>query len=239
MPFNLSKTASSLFFGLGNFNKRFFDKIGRMLYRPTPTRKDEAWGAFCDAGGEEMRFNYDSLDKDSIVFDLGGYEGQWASDIYGRFQSKIYLFEVHQPFYDKIKKRFQYNGDIKCYNFGLASKNGVAQISIDEVSTSAFKHSANMVEVNLTKASDFIAANDIKSISLMKINIEGAEYDLLEHLADSGVISIIQNLQIQFHDFVPDARALLEKVRVKLLKTHTPTYQFDFIWENWKLNEKH
>lgn len=219
----------------GKLSKRFFDKIARMLYRPEPTIKDRAWDGFCKAGGEQLRFDYPDLTPDSVVFDLGGYEGQWASDIYSRFRPKTYIFEVYQPYYDQIKQRFYLNDDIKAYNFGLSSQNSTARVAIDGYSTSALKSSGNMVEIELKKASDFIAENNIEKIDLMKINIEGAEYDLLQHLVSAGTVKIITNLQIQFHDFVPDAYNEMNKLRAQLNITHYPTYQFDFLWENWRL----
>jgi len=72
----------------------------------------------------------------------------------------------------------------------------------------------------------------------MKINIEGGEYELLDHLISSGVVKTIHNLQIQFHDFIPDAFAAMNNIRDRLNLTHYPTYKFDFIWDNWKLKEQ-
>jgi FkbM family methyltransferase len=228
----------SLFFKkTGALSKRFFDKIARVLYRPIPSIKDEGANEFYKSGGEQLRFDYPGLKKNSIVFDLGGYEGQWASDIYGRYRPKIYIFEVYAPYYDNIKERFFYNDAIKVYNFGLSAQDAVTQIAIDGYSTSAFKKSENMVEIELKNISHFILENKIKKIDLMKINIEGAEYGLLAHLISTGIVKIIANLQIQFHDFIPDAFNEMNSIREKLSITHFPTYKFDFTWDNWKLKE--
>jgi len=229
------KHLSSFLYKTGNLSKRFFDKIARTLYHPQPTVKQQAWDGFCRAGGEQLRFDYKDLNANSVVFDLGGYEGQWASDIYGRFRSKIYVFEVYTPFYNNIKQRFSRNQDIKVFNFGLASKDTTAQISVDEYSTSIFKKSNDMVEIELKTAADFIIDNKIEKIDLVKINIEGGEYDLLPHLIATGTIKKIKDLQIQFHEFVPDAYDEMINIRKQLSATHYSTYQFDFIWENWTL----
>jgi len=231
------KQLSIFLSGAGKLSKRFFDKIARTIYRPEPTIKDIACNDFYNAGGEQLRFDYKDIDHESLVFDLGGYEGQWASDIYGRFRPQIYIFEVYMPYYNHIKERFSHNGDIKVYNYGLSAKNTTAQISIEDVATSAFKKSDNMVEIELKNASDFILENKIKKIDLMKINIEGGEYELLGYLIDSEIVKCIKNLQIQFHDFVPDAFNEMNAIRERLSKTHYPTFKFDFIWDNWRLKE--
>jgi hypothetical protein len=33
------------------------------------------------------------LNADSVCIDIGGYEGQWASDIFGRYGCTIHVFE--------------------------------------------------------------------------------------------------------------------------------------------------
>lgn len=77
--------------------------------------------------------------------------------------------------------------------------------------------------------------NNIKHIDLIKINIEGGEYDLLEHLLDANFVEQIENLQIQFHDFVENASARMKKIQNRLEKTHYLTYHYPFVWDNWTL----
>ena len=72
------------------------------------------------------------------------------------------------------------------------------------------------------------------SIDLMKINIEGAEYDLLEHLIENKFVENIKDIQVQFHDFVPNAEARMKNIQAGLSKTHYLTYQYPFVWENWR-----
>ena len=44
-------------------------------------------------------------------------------------------------------------------------------------------------------------------------------------------------LQIQFHNFIPNAEKLREDIREDFSKTHHLTYDYYFIWENWERNE--
>ena len=74
-----------------------------------------------------------------------------------------------------------------------------------------------------------------QQIDLMKINIEGGEYELLEEILSSGWVHNIKNLQIQFHDFFPEAKGRMEAIQEKLSFTHELTYQYPFVWENWQL----
>jgi hypothetical protein len=45
----------------------------------------------------------------------------------------------------------------------------------------------------------------------------------------------VSNVQVQFHDFVPDAERRMRRIQEKLGKTHSLTYQYLFVWENWAL----
>jgi len=76
---------------------------------------------------------------------------------------------------------------------------------------------------------------NINNVDLVKINIEGAEYPLLKDLIDNDLVSIFDNLQIQFHmidNYEEEYRYILEG----LSKTHSITWKYPYIWENWKRN---
>ena len=68
----------------------------------------------------------------------------------------------------------------------------------------------------------------------MKVNIEGGEYELLEHLLDRALIGRIEHLQVQFHDFVPDAERRMKALQARLPLTHALEWQYEFVWESWR-----
>ena len=183
-------------------------------------------------GDKTLRINYD-LNKDSIVFDIGGYEGQWAHDIFSKYQCNIHIFEPVPVFADNIKKRFVDNKKITVHQFGLSKDNSNEKIYLNKDGSSLFRKKGDMKEIKLLKITDFFLENKIESVDLMKINIEGGEYDLLEELIKTNLIKEIKNIQIQFHDFVPNAKQRMKKIQKSLGKTHRLTYQFKFVWENW------
>jgi FkbM family methyltransferase len=207
-------------------------KFSRLFYIPIQEKRCIPW--FSDNGDKTLRLQY-NLDSTSIVFDLGGYEGQWSSDIFSMYCCYIHIFEPVEKFATKIEQKFSKNNRIFVHKFGLSNMNQKIQIFIDSDSSSTFKNRASSDTINLIKAIEFIKEYDICRIDLMKINIEGGEYDLLEHLLDSEFIKNIYNIQVQFHDFVPNAETRMNKIQRELSKTHFLTYQYPFVWENWKL----
>jgi FkbM family methyltransferase len=208
--------------------------VGSNLYRPTQYKRVMPW--FRDQGDKTLRMDYD-LDENSIVFDIGGYEGQWASDIFARYCCSIHIFEPVHKFANQIEHRFQRNKKIIVHKFGLSDKSTTVPITVSKDNSSVFKQGAALEQIQLAKAMDFIEQNGIIKIDLMKINIEGGEYELLEHLINSGFVMSIQNIQVQFHDFVPNAATRMMNIQQSLATTHDCTYQYLFVWENWKLRK--
>lgn len=184
-------------------------------------------------GDKTLRLNYD-LSESSIVFDLGGYKGNFAQDIYNRYLCKIFIFEPVKSFYKIIDKKFKDIPKVTAYPYGLANEDKELSISDSNDASSVFIDSEGSEKIELKSILNFIKNNNITYVDLIKINIEGGEYEVLESLLESGIISIFKNLQIQFHDFIIDnANERMENIQTQLAKTHKTTYQYKFVWENW------
>ena len=192
---------------------------------------------FAANGDETLRLDY-NLKEHSVVFDLGGYKGEFAEKIYNRYQSQIYIFEPVASFYKIIENKFVGNFKVKPYQFGLAGSDGTLQISLTADASSVFIDSEDSETITLKSITTFITEHEIAKVDLIKINIEGGEYDVLESLLDMGMIERFVNIQVQFHDFiVENASDRMKKIQDRLAKTHELTYQYEFVWENWKLKK--
>jgi len=176
------------------------------------------------------------LDETSLVMDVGGYEGQWASDIYSMYGCTIHIFEPTPNFADGIAHRFARNSKIFLHRFGLSNRDQKGVIYQNRDGTSLYG-TGEAHEIELVSVQSFLLHAEIKNVDLIKINIEGAEYDLLDHLLETGLVTNFRNLQIQFHEFMPDAKNRMVSIQKRLRKTHILTYQYEFVWENWHLKE--
>jgi len=186
-------------------------------------------------GDQTLRLNYD-LNENSIVFDLGGYKGEFASDIYCKYSSTIYVFEPILDFFNIIQSKFSNSPKVKVFHFGLSDKNEKLKISLTDNSSSVYINSDQFEVIQLSSIIDFINDNNITKVDLIKINIEGGEYEVLEALLANNMISIFTNIQVQFHDFIVDnAKDRMNNIQKELSKTHELTYKYEFVWENWKL----
>jgi FkbM family methyltransferase len=227
---------------IGKFTRTIaagFFFISQKVTPPSPyvklqEERSRKW--FADEGDKTLRLDYD-LDESSIVFDLGGYEGQWASDLFSMYCCSIRIFEPVEEFALNIGKRFSKNRKITLHKFGLSSETTNARIALGNDGSSIFKSGDQSEDISLVRAIDFMHENSISKIDLMKINIEGGEYDLLEHLIESGFVNKIKDIQVQFHDFIPDAESRMHDIQKQLERTHRLTYQYEFVWENWRIKE--
>ena len=190
---------------------------------------------FADKGDETLRLNY-PLNKKSIVFDLGGYQGDFAAAIYDKYGSEIYVFEPVKKFFQICEERFENNSNVKCFNFGLSSKDDWLEILLADDATSFFNTQVKGTneKVQIKSIIDVLEQLHISKIDLFKINIEGGEFDVLPTLINSGHIMIIENLQIQFHNFVEDAVDKRNEIRRNLSFSHTEKWNYEFVWESWK-----
>jgi len=193
-----------------------------------------------DKGERGLRVNHYELETNSIVFDLGGYKGDWASDIVNKFNSIIYVFEPVKQFYDEIVNRFTNNEHVIPYNFALGKGQNEFDIYLNNEGSSFLKNRKGDKGFERAIQKDFIKFafdNKIEIIDLLKINIEGGEFELMEYLIENNFHLKVKNFQIQFHNFFQAAPERRRKIQEKLLATHEQTYSYEWVWENWKLKQ--
>lgn len=231
------KKISKIFIHIGFFLKN----KAREMYTTTEDAeeiereiREQPWHDI--VGDKTFRLGYD-LDRDSIVVDIGGYIGDWSSAIYNMYSPKIYIFEPVNVYANEIIRRFKHNNDVKITVAGCGRRDEGANIYISQGGTSLIHKSNRKENIKIIDIHKFITGLD-KRINLMKINIEGAEYDLILYLIETGDIKKVDNIQVQFHPFVSEAQEKKRALYERLSETHNQTYNFDYVWENWKLKTK-
>jgi FkbM family methyltransferase len=195
---------------------------------------------FKDEGDKNHRLKY-PLTSESIVFDLGGYKGDFAANIYDKYNCYVYIFEPVKKYYLYCENRFQKNKKIKCFNYGLSNENGSFLISLDDDRSSLIKNNisepclpALQEKVLIKSFSEELKILEVEHIDLLKINIEGSEFILLQDIITKRLIAKIEHLQVQFHTFYPNSKKLRDEIREKLSETHEQEWNYPFVWESWK-----
>ena len=117
------------------------------------------------------------------------------------------------------------------HNKGLGKNTGEETIFIDGDSSTLVENKTGKKETVSIIGADDLKKKVGQTIDLMSINIEGAEYSLLDGLLNSDIQ--INEIIIQFHrienyeELVKRSRYLLEK------SNYTVSWRYDMVWEKW------
>ena len=193
-------------------------------------------GDFYRAGGNQLLLDI-NIDSNQLVLDIGGYRGEWTSQIFLKYGCKSIIYEPSQSFAEICINKFKLNPSIQVVSAGVGGENRKAQFSKAEDGTSE----------HLEKKTDFFEAEIIDiatviknlpaQVGCVKINIEGGEYELLERLITTGNISSVNNLLIQFHQQPEGYEGRYHSIIENLRKTHSCVWSFHMVWEYWSINK--
>lgn len=121
------------------------------------------------------------LNKSSIVFDVGTYLGASALLFSNKYSSKVYSFEPFETFFDKAKVQLLNHDNVKLFPFGLGKGNAVVKMSDSGDGTSSISGTGDK-ECQIRDFFTFLEQEQITTIDLLYINIEGGEYELLDYI---------------------------------------------------------
>ena len=175
------------------------------------------------------------LNEDSLFIDVGGYDGDFTKHIFLNFNCRSILFEPYFPFFKKCQKRFKRDDRVCLINAGLGKADRFRKIYEYKEGTSLFKEWHKKKEEQGEWVYIMNTSNFLKNFKIdgMKLNCEGAEYEIIDNLYQSGEIKNIKEILIEFHLMKGHT---YERTQEILSKTHLKeTYHSKdkFIWEMW------
>jgi len=212
-----------------NLFKRITRKIGIILclnYVGLYQKKFYATG-----GDKKNRYNY-KLKKGSIVFDLGSFRGEFLDNVYNK-NNTYYLFEINLRNFNFLKEKYKNYKNVYIFPYGLGPDNLKGFSSGDGAGGKFLNNKKGQILIR--KFDDFCKSNKIRKIELLKINIEGAEYDLVKFLDHINFLSNINYIQVQPHDFEENSLDLILENHRLLSKTHDLDLSYPFVWDFWSL----
>jgi FkbM family methyltransferase len=167
-----------------------------------------------------------------LIWDVGGFEGYWSKDIFEKYGRYTTIFEPVPSYAAQLRA----GGYPFVREYGLSDYDHEATITIAGDRSSTFEmgyQGTDKVKIRLQDASKVLGTQQIK---VLKLNIEGGEYAVLDRLIATDKLRQIGTLLVQFHAFnsIPDGygeRYLA--IKKGMLKTHSLTWRDPFIWERW------
>jgi FkbM family methyltransferase len=145
--------------------------------------------------------------KSVTIFDVGAHTGEYTSiilDLFKEIDFTIYAFEPSLNTFDKLVESIRNEIKVKAYNFGLGSEEKDSEYYICEANpylNSIYKRKLENHGFSMEKAGKievktidrFCKQNLVNHITLLKIDVEGHELDVLK-----GARSLLNSEQIDF-----------------------------------------
>ena len=140
------------------------------------------------------------------IIDIGANQGQFSEKMRILFpESKIISFEPLKEAYQILKKNFINDKNYEVYNIALGNNKGVVEIEKNEYSPSSsllemnlahknnfdFAINTEKVEINIDLLDNIIKPSDIERPSLMKIDVQGYEDQVI-----NGSTNTLKNIDI-------------------------------------------
>jgi FkbM family methyltransferase len=177
------------------------------------------------------------LGESSVVFDVGGYRGDWAQQIKDRYNPHMHIFEPDRFSFAQLRKMYGNDPKVVLHSFGLAGRGRTAILRHAFMGSTIFESSPakgrETSEIALRDVRSVMDEIDIAEIDLIKINIEGGEYELLDRMLETGLHLRCKRIRVQFHEWMPDSHARYERIRDGLSRSHEIEWHYSFVWESW------
>ena len=184
---------------------------------------------------EEARYEYD-LTPDSTVIDVGAHMGSFSKAISERYHCNVIAFEPIAEFYQKAHSALERFPKVFIHHSGLGAKSRFENYHKQGDSTGMFAGSHDIEHCPVVSID--AAIHGLLVVDLLKLNCEGGEYEILEHILSTGIAARFKNIQVQFHTVVYDWENRYRTIRDGLLKTHHLTFDAPMVWENYEIQER-
>jgi FkbM family methyltransferase len=199
---------------------------------------DEIIKWFRDNGDYTHNITY-NLTENSVIMDLGGYTGVWAQQMIDKYNPNVYILEPVTSFYEGMVTKFSNNTKVHLMNIGIGveDKEGVIFMSGD--GTSSNLTNGKSINVKFNTINNVLEKWGLNEVDLIQINIEGDEYQLLEHMLHNGSINKFKNIQVQFHLGIENDVERRNKIKDGLIANgFKNNFDYPFVWESWTINKK-
>ena len=160
---------------------------------------------------EMQKYLTKKTNEEVVIFDIGACDGGTALTYKTLFpMSKIYSFEPFPESFSALVKNTSAYKDIISINKGLGEREGTTKFNSNsyaptnsllkthqsgaQVWGDGLLDTLETVEVELTTIDSFVKANEIQNIDILKMDVQGAEYMVINGAKETlkkGIVQII------------------------------------------------
>jgi len=196
----------------------------------------------------------------NIYIDCGTHLGQGLQEFYQMFNMTpewdIYTFEPNPytlQFFTQLNHNFIAKNDIKYYNNAVSTHYNTVTFNIDNrpgegligmgssiMSLDTWNPTAGTgpknfnitIEVDCISLREFIENFSKDDNIVLKLDVEGAEYDILEDFIKHDTLDYIKHLYVEFHSIMFTNNNEMQKREDEILKVISSKNHLNF--EKWK-----
>lgn len=185
------------------------------------------------AGGDKLLITEIHNSRGTLL-DVGAYDGELALQVaLLNPEREIISYEPVNNFYMNLSEKASNFPNWSTYCYGLGVETEDVEISLLGTSSSIVANISNQRSV--IQIRDICEEIENKENLVLKLNIEGAEYALLEKLIERKFINKINTLIVQFHKIDGNSLQTKKKIIEQLSQTHVCKWSYNFVWEIWEI----
>lgn len=166
---------------------------------------------------------YDALSEDSVVVDLGASQGAFSTQLKKKVNCFLHQVEANPELYKKLQVMD------KTISYNLAISNSDSEVAFyvaDHPSSSSLRSEkksnfSHEISIQCRSLITFVKENKIQNIDLLKIDVEGAEIDILMSI-DKMLMDKISQISVEFHEKQFDTLKEISRINavIKQMKSY-------------------
>lgn len=148
------------------------------------------------------------IKKEDNIIDLGANIGAFTIFAANKTtDGKVFAFEPEYSNYQQLVKNINLNKlkNTFAYKLGIADKKCNRPLFLSDISKTSSSiyesHTGNIEKIDCIPLKSVLKLCDIKKIDLLKMDVEGAEYDIL-FSAPKNILRRISCIILEFHNFL-------------------------------------
>ncbi len=185
-----------------------------------------------------FRKDYGNMDPNwKTIVDIGAHKGFFTTYVARNCpHALIYSYEPIKSSFEALEKNVQVNNlnnRVKTFNLGVASESGEREINLSTSSTdnSFYAEIGSIMTgkeiITCTTLDQIINQNHIEKIDLLKLDCEGAEFEVLM-ASNKEVLLCVSEIRMEYHNINPEKnivqlQTFLENTGFRLLNQNKST----------------
>lgn len=165
------------------------------------------------------------IDDDSVFFDIGANIGLYSCVISQKIGAEnVVAFEPSPPAYRKLQKNSKLNGNFQHFQIAVSDTDDMIEFAVDvggvhsrmsTINTDSNATDYKIQEVSSRKLASVVENENLPSPTIIKIDVEGAEFKVLSGM--DGLLDSIQIIYCEIHHpfldgFSTDGGEIIEHV---------------------------